>query len=678
MTRAMIAVLLLCASPQLLDAAPATPDCPVTASPAWRPANAVIGGEGVGQFMIQSKLAKDGISGTLERIALDLGAASAKAGASVWDAAVILDAADPKSRAIYTLAEEPVLAGTTVPFTWDALGVRQRAELDLTPDGSAADGLGEQRVGFLRGERGGEEGNPGGVFRRRASVLGDMPHSVPLVVGAPRASLSEPGYAAFHALYKTRRHAVYVGANDGMLHAFDAANGEELFAYVPGVLLPALPPLSSPQYKGRAYVDGSAGQGEASLEGRWRSVLVSGMGQGARGVFALDVSNPAAFGQGMGALWEFTEKDDPGMGFVGAAPLVVKLRTGVRAAVPQYRYFALVAGGPTEAGGVASTGAAGTLFLLALDKPAGTAWRRGKDYFRFDTPAADPSQANVLAPPAVALGPDGAVRYAYAGDLQGKLWRFDFSKAAPWSKAVGTLFVARDPDGQSQSITERATVVFAPGGGYVVVFGTTASTQGSISSVQSLYAIHDSAASPPELVNGRAELAGRGLTGGAGRAASVVTGADFTFDGASKGWFLDFVQERGDGEQASGVVVAVSGALVFNTVARGRACAPPVTRTYVLDALSGFALGPDGVARSGIASGRVVPGMASATPLVVRTTVVVGPRGATGRAVASKHFAVLQPAGAGPPIRFGVAAPAGRVSWREVSNWRELHDATIR
>ncbi|MFD2273241.1 hypothetical protein ACFS07_25075 [Undibacterium arcticum] len=33
-------------------------------------------------------------------------------------------------------------------------------------------------------------------------------------------------------------------------------------------------------------------------------------------------------------------------------------------------------------------------------------------------------------------GSDGAVRYSYVGDLQGNLWRFDFTGDAPWSGAL--------------------------------------------------------------------------------------------------------------------------------------------------------------------------------------------------------------------------------------------------
>ncbi|MES3020722.1 MAG: PilC/PilY family type IV pilus protein [Pseudomonadota bacterium] len=679
MMKALFALLLLFAAAPAWGQAgqAAAPSCPATPQPAWREAGGIIGGSGGGQFMVQSKVARDGLSGTIERSALDFSGAGAKAGLPLWDAASLLDAypGGPPARAIFTVDE----AGATVPFSWPLLSDGQRADLDTAPyvATAAGDGLGEQRLAWLRGVRAGEIGNPGGVFRRRTSILGPMPNGVPLVVGAPLASLPGSDYGAFHALYKARRHAIYIGADDGMLHAFDAATGVELFAYVPRALFPALPALSSPQYQPRAFVDGSAGHAEALLGGRWRSVLAAGMGQGARGVFALDISDPSAFGQGMGSLWDFTERDDPEMGFVGAAPLLAKFRTGTRGGVAQYRYFALVAGGAATV-----PGAPGALFLLALDKPAPAPWRAGQNYHRFNTAASDPALANALAPPALALGPDGSVRYAYAGDAQGNLWRFDFSGAAPWPKAVGPgaggrpLFVARDARGRRQPITGRATVLHAPGGGFLVVFGTAGAAPGD-RAVQSLYAIHDSAGAPPELVEGRADLAARGMSGpGAG----TINGAAFDFGGAGKGWYLDFGQAGAGGEQLAGTVLSASGALVFSTaVAGANACAAPASRTYVVDALSGFAYDTDGSARSGVAAGRLAHGTVAATPLLVRTGSTSGARDATGRTRASHSFAIVGRAGgAGAPLVFSVGAPAGRLSWREVGNWRELHAKATR
>ena len=244
-------------------------------------------------------------AGGVQRRALALANGAATTGADImWDAAELLTGKPPEARNIYTS-----FAGATLPFAWTALPPQTRDLLN-------ADGQGEERTAYVRGDRRREIGQPDGLFRKRTSVLGGIVHSVPLIVGAPPAAGMGEGHDAFRARAKSRPMAVYVGANDGMLHAFAAADGSELFAYVPAALVAALPALSDPAAPARAYVDASAGQGDALIGGRWATVLASGMGMGARGVFALDISDPAVFAEGLGALWEFTEKDDPAIGHV--------------------------------------------------------------------------------------------------------------------------------------------------------------------------------------------------------------------------------------------------------------------------------------------------------------------------------------------------------------------------
>src|SRR5690606_19445121 len=60
---------------------------------------------------------------------------------------------------------------------------------------------------------------------RKPWILGDIVHSTPAVVGRPSAgynvSYSDQTYTAFRNHYLNRRQVAYVGANDGMLHAFN-------------------------------------------------------------------------------------------------------------------------------------------------------------------------------------------------------------------------------------------------------------------------------------------------------------------------------------------------------------------------------------------------------------------------------------------------------------------------
>ena len=625
-------------------------------------------------LLVASSFEQSGWSGRLEArtLAIAAGGAIEIGTRPLWEAGARLNDTAPQERKIYTLARDADRSTRTVAFEWASLPLLERGLLDANGQGDA---FAEALVGFLRGERTREIGQPGGRLRRRAGVLGDAIHSVPLLVGAPSASGQGPGYDNFHARYKGRTGAVYLGANDGMLHAFDAKDGAELFAYVPNALLPVLSRLGEPEYRHRPFVDASAGHGEALLGGQWRSVLVSGMGMGARGVFALDVSDPADLKAGMGALWEFTEAHDTAIGHVSAAPQVARLKVGEKRGNPNYRYFAIAASGLNNDGG------GGALFLLALDKPAKQAWKQGLNYYKLDAPASESGQANALAPPALVTAGDGSVRYAYAGDLQGRLWRFDFSGKPPFASTP--VFTARDETGRRQPITHAPRVVFAPGGGYLVLFGTgklieDADLLPAGFAPQSFYAVRDSMASE---VSGRSELAQRTLSGNpTGSQTYSVKGEQFAYSGkgAKHGWYVDFPHAQVDGERLAASPVLASGTVLASTILPGSDPCHAAARTYALDALSGFAFNAGGVAASDAATGALARATPAGVPLVLELGASTAPRGASGGAIATRKLGVLHlPGEASAAVlqQVEVRLPARRLSWRELANWQELHDA---
>ena len=150
--------------------------------------------------------------------------------------------------------------------------------------------------------------------------LGDVIHSTPVAVTVPSEGYHQlyrdSSYANFAAAYKDRRHMVYFGANDGMLHAVnggfynEAANrfcrtsgctdegatptsspelGAELWAYVPYNLLPHLDCLTDPDYggsgEGHKYFvdlrprifDVQIFADDATHPDGWGTILVAGM-----------------------------------------------------------------------------------------------------------------------------------------------------------------------------------------------------------------------------------------------------------------------------------------------------------------------------------------------------------------------------------------------------------------
>lgn len=588
-------------------------------------------------------------SGSVKKFAASLGATGqVDTGALLWDGGALLTNMQASLRHIYTLRADPGKSDRTIAFAWSRLSQQQRAALDLAPWSNFDDGLGERRLDFLRGERNLEIGQPGGIFRRRASVMGDAIHGAPLLVGAPSAGIMGAQYGAFFERHAKRPATLYLGANDGMLHAFDAASGRELFAYVPNLVLPWLNELSSPRYRHRAYVDGDVNAGEAMLDGQWKTVLVAGLGGGAPGVFALDVSAPDRFGEGSGALWEFGSADDGAIGHVVTAPLIAKFGMSTQRGSTHHRHFALLSSGADQP--------SGALFLLGLDKPASARWRAGVNYYKL-TP---PPPSTTLGPPALALGPDAAVRYVYAGDLQGNLWRFDFLGKAPANAAVQLVFVARDAAGVRQPITQAPSIVFAPGGGYMVLFGTGKLSDASDSDAahfkaQSFYAIHDQPNQSNQALTGRAGL---------NDVDHLATASQGT-----GGWYLDFPQTA-SGERSIARSSLAGGKVFFNTVLPGSApCTVAATRAYALDALTGMAAG---VARRSPLIMSINPAPQRTAPILLKMAREVGLREATGRMLVRQHHLVL---GIDVTEQTSQAMPARRLNWREIANWPELHQA---
>jgi type IV pilus assembly protein PilY1 len=617
-----------------------------------------------------------------------------------WDAADILTGAKPEDahpaaadRKIYTAKINDDKSLSNVAFKWDALADTQQALLNTSPLDGKQDGLGTERLNYLRGVRTLEQGQPGGFFRTRDRVLGDIVNSNMLYVGPPSLSAQGADYLQFHEANKNRVHAVYVGANDGMLHAFNAADGRELFAYVPNALFPMLAQLTLPEYVHRPYVDGAITVAEARVAGNWKTILASGMGGGAQGVFALDVTNPANFSGGLGALWEFTDSDDPDIGNLAGAPVIAKFKTKTANGALEYKYFVVVPSGlnnyKDDGDGKFNAAAPGALFLLSLDKSPSAKWTEGVNYFKFKLPIQDDTLQNGLASPALVIGTDGALRYAYAGDLQGRLWRFDFTGDAPWSKALGEpphkpLFTAMDEKNNRQPITQQPKVVFAPGGGYVVLFGTGkfvehADAAAGNFKTQSFYGILDTLGKD-YAVAGRSELALRTLaaTKVDGNAVLAITGSDFAYGATAdskKGWYFDFIKSDKSGERSVTNALVAFGRLFFNSLIPGTdPCAAGGGRSYALDTLTGLPIG-------GEATGYLsTVGLLSSPVLIETGPGELSDRDAIGRRSVKKKYAIANfgtggadgtaaPAqnGAGKPI-----LPAGRASWREVLNWLEL------
>jgi type IV pilus assembly protein PilY1 len=599
-----------------------------------------------------------------------------------WDAATLLNGADPQARRIYTLGTGT--APRTIPFLWERLSASQKALLDRSPLTGKSDGLGERRLQYLRGDRRLETGTQHGMFRSRSRVLGDIVNSTPMIVGAPSATIQDAGYQVFYESNRNRPPAVFVGANDSMLHAFDAADGHELFAYVPQSVFSQLAQLTRTDYKHHAYVDGKISASEAQLAGEWKTVLVAAMRGGAQGVFALDVTDAGRVRQ-PAALWEFTDADDPHMGNVTGAPAVAKFRIGMHKGQPVYRYFAVVAGGVNnyvdDGAGHFDPRGPSALFFLALDKPLAEKWKAGSNYYKFLLASADGDVPSGLGEPAIVKTNDGAVRYVYAGDLQGNVWRLDFTGTAPWTGAVPAkpVFSASDAQGRRQPIVQKPAVVFASEG-YLLLVGTgrlleAGDLQREQFQMQSFYAVQDTPDRRGEPIR-RSQLAERtlsmrmdGLLEIGGRAPAHGAG--------NKGWYVDFIDGQETGERVLRPAEVVGNRAYFVTaMPTDDACRSTGGRSYIVDTLNG--LPPDTVI-----TGYPVGTYPSYGPIAMPIAPPqIAPRDATGKRKIKNRIGALgnerDASVAGKPETGGrpdieQITTAGRLSWRELVNWSDVH-----
>jgi hypothetical protein len=359
--------------------------------------------------------------------------------APLWRASLQLDAQNPTTgRRIVTTNG----SGTATAFQWSALTASQQTQL-----GSAA------VLNFIRGVRTGE----GTTYRLRSSVLGDIIHSNPAYVGKPVAGYTFDSYLAYAAANVSRPPRVAVGANDGMLHVFNAETGDEVFAYVPSMVVPNLSKLAANPYAHTYFVDGPLTAGDARFDSSWHSVLVGGLAAGGRGYFALDLTSAAVASEAATTdkvLWEFHagSAGATNLGYGYSRPSIVRLNNG--------QWAALLANGYLSATGRAS--------LYLLDIESGAVIRE------LVVPDAD---ANGLSSPtAIDTNGDFKVDVAYAGDLNGNVWEFNLSGSTPASwqvaNAAEPLFQTELAGTVRQPITTAPEVGRHPQGGFMVFVGT--------------------------------------------------------------------------------------------------------------------------------------------------------------------------------------------------------------
>ena len=345
-------------------------------------------------------------------------------------------------------------------------------------------------IQYVRGDRL-QEKQHGGQFRNRRSLLGDVIHSQAKIIRGPAASYNDNywsagtperlaadnnnGYTQFRALHKDRDNILLVGANDGMLHAFDAGvntnnGGHEYWAYIPSESLDGISELANPSYNHQTYVDAVPFVSDSFINGGWSTVALGGMRHGGKLFYALDLGvDPKSAPT---VLWEFTDQDDSDMGYSYSGGVIARVVAPSGPSSVQSKWVAFVPNGYDSSTNKSA--------MYAIDLETGSVLHE------WNSNLGDATTPNGMGSAVVAdfvvydendtsityYGADQGADFVYAGDLHGNLYRFDVSDIFSGSSvSMPDIIYDGTPD---RSIT-AAPRLFTPEDGsqnVIVTFGT--------------------------------------------------------------------------------------------------------------------------------------------------------------------------------------------------------------
>ncbi len=408
---------------------------------------------------------------------------------AIWEAGEILRQRTTSSRNLFTNVN-----GVNYNFTVDraanlmtAMNMATIEETELLIDWA--------RGNFVEGKR-----------NRNGWILGDIIHSTPVVVGPPSEFTGEESYQAFHTVHENRQKMVYVGVNDGMLHAFDALTGDEEWAFIPEFSLPVYESMADSGYCHQYSCDQTATVKDVKINGAWRTMLASTAREGGSSAFALDITYPTS----PEVMWQVDLPN--GKSYSSEVELVSIGGTQV----------ALIGSGLDEVDANA--------FLYVYNAENGT-------LLGSLSVSSGGTRNKTTKPAVVDLNLDGQIDLMYVGDLLGSLWRIDVQSSpnpADWD--VTELFYS------SREITANPVAAYGPNGNVYVFFGT-----GSYLTEDDMMTLNDNAfACVYDLHDGNRSTW------------SDLTNQTSTINpiNADSGWYVDLEQKLGERVTEQAVVVA--------------------------------------------------------------------------------------------------------------------------
>jgi len=319
------------------------------------------------------------------------------------------------SRNIYTYSE--TVANAELTHSSNAFNTTNISPtmLGLLADDSTGR---DKLVQFVHGYDAYDDNGNGNTTEKRDWILGSFLHSRPLLIH-----------------YGTRS-VIFAGANDGMLHAFDDSDGNELWAFIPPNLLSKLQALHADVIE--SFVDGSPkaflsydSNGEIT-----KAILIFGQRRGGNRYYALDITDPLV----PKYLWKISPDmaDYAELGQTWSSPMIGKI-----AYLTGEKWVAFIGGGydgNQDNDPVAVPDSKGRAVYLVDVLDGSLVWRYS---YAENSEIAYSIPSDIQR---VDINGDGKIDRLYVGDMGGRIWRLD----------IGDL----NKDGNSETGEWTAKIIF--------------------------------------------------------------------------------------------------------------------------------------------------------------------------------------------------------------------------